>query len=83
MLKRTVCYLLLIFAFSVTTAFAQEAETPTANPAESAAILEALSVPVSKDLRQKITFSTENLKERGGRRAKLEAHQVSRIHRQQ
>ncbi|HWT03565.1 MAG TPA: hypothetical protein VN256_25170 [Pyrinomonadaceae bacterium] len=65
MLKRTVCYLLLIFAFSVTTAFAQEADTPAANPPESAAILEALSMPVSKDLRQKITFSTEKIRVQG------------------
>jgi len=64
-LKRTVCYLLLIFAFSVTTAFAQEADTPAANPPESAAILEALSMPVSKDLRQKITFSTEKIRVQG------------------
>ena len=65
MLKRNVCYLLLIFAFSVTTAFAQAADTPAANPPESAAVLSALSVPVSKDLKQKITFSTEKIRVQG------------------
>jgi hypothetical protein len=65
MLKRTIRYLLLIFAFSVPAAFAQEAETPADKSPESAAILKALSVPVSKDLRQKITFSTEKLKVQG------------------
>jgi hypothetical protein len=64
-LKRTVCYLLLVLAFSVIPTFAQGADTSAANPPESAAILEALSVPVSKDLRQKITFSTEKIKVEG------------------
>ncbi|HEY6186063.1 MAG TPA: hypothetical protein VIW80_00185 [Pyrinomonadaceae bacterium] len=65
MLKRNVCYLLLIFAFSAATAFAQGDDTPVANHPESAAVLKALSVPVSKDLKQNVTFSTEKLKVEG------------------
>lgn len=65
MLKRNIWYLLLIFAFSVPAAFAQKAETPAENPTESEAILKALSVPVSKDLKQKVTFSTEKFKTQG------------------
>lgn len=65
MLKRNIWHLLLIFAFSATAAVAQGTETPAENPAESAAVLKALSVPVSKDLRQKITFSTEKIKVQG------------------
>ncbi len=65
MLKRNVCCLLLVFAFSVTTAFAQDAGMQPENSPESAAILKALSVPVSKDLKQKITFSTDKLKVEG------------------
>jgi hypothetical protein len=56
---------LLIFAFSVTTAFAQGTEAPAENSPERVAILKALSVPVSKDLKQNITFSTDKLKVQG------------------
>jgi hypothetical protein len=56
---------LLIVAFSATGAFAQEAETPAGNHPESAAVLKALGVPVAKDLKQEITFSTEKLKVEG------------------
>jgi hypothetical protein len=65
MLKRNIWYLLLIFAFSVPVAFAQNVDTSAKLSAESAAVLKALSVPVSKDLKQKITFSTEKLKVQG------------------
>jgi hypothetical protein len=65
MLKRNSWYLLLIFALSVTTAFAQGTETPAENSPERAAVLKALSVPVSKDLKQQVTFSTEKLKVQG------------------
>jgi hypothetical protein len=65
LLKRNTWYLLLIFAFSVTTAFAQGTDTPAENSPESAAVLKALSVPVSKDLKQNITFSTEKIKVQG------------------
>lgn len=65
MLKRNVCFLLLIFAFSVTAAFAQTIEAPAEKHPERAAILKALSVPVSRALKQNITFSTEKLKVQG------------------
>lgn len=65
MLKRNVWYLLLIFTLSPQAAFAQGTDTPAATHPESAAILKALSVPVSKDLKQPITFSTEKLKVQG------------------
>jgi hypothetical protein len=65
LLKRNIWSLLLIFAFSFTTAHAQATDTPAENSPESAAILKALSVPVSKDLKQEITFSTEKLKVEG------------------
>ena len=62
MLKRNIWNLLLIIAFSAPAAFAQEAETPAVTHPESAAVLKALGVPVSKDLKQEITFSTERLR---------------------
>jgi hypothetical protein len=65
MLKRNIWYLLLIFAFSFTTVLAQGNETQAKNSPESAAILKALSVPVSKELKQTITFSTDKLKVQG------------------
>ena len=65
MLKRNIWYLLLIFAFSFTTALAQGTETQAKNSPESAAVLKALSVPVSKELKQTITFSTDKLKVQG------------------
>ncbi len=65
MLKRTIGYLLLVFAFIVPAALAQNAEMPAENHPESAAVLKALSVPISKDLKQPITFSTEKLKVQG------------------
>jgi len=65
MFKRNAFYLLLIFAFSVTTAFAQGTEAPAEISPEGAAVLKALSVPVSKDLKQEITFSTDKLRVQG------------------
>lgn len=65
MLKRNIWYLLLVFAFSAPAVFGQGTETPAENPTERAAILKALSVPVSKNLKQNITFSTEKLKVQG------------------
>jgi hypothetical protein len=65
MLKRNIWYLLLMLAFSFTPAFAQNTETSAENHPENAAILKALSVPVSRALKQKITFSTDKLKVQG------------------
>lgn len=61
MFKRSISYLLLIFAFSAAAAFAQS----NATQPESEAILKALSASVSRDLRQPITFTTEKLKVEG------------------
>lgn len=65
MLKRNIWCLLLVVAFSSTAAFAQGAYTPAESSAERAAILAALSVPVSKELKQKITFTTDKFKVQG------------------
>ena len=65
MLKRNVYFLLLIIAFSFTAAFAQTIETPVEKHPQSATILKALSVPVSRALKQNITFSTDKLKVQG------------------
>lgn len=65
MLKRVTWSLLLIFALSVSTAMAQGTDTPTADSPERAAVLKALSVPVSKDLKQSVAFSTEKFRVRG------------------
>jgi hypothetical protein len=65
MFKRNLCCLVLIFAFSTTAAFAQATDTAAENNPQRAAILKALSMPVSKDLKQNITFSTEKLNVQG------------------
>ena len=56
---------MLVLAFSAPAAFAQTTETPAESSPENAAVLKALSVPVSKALKQKITFSTDKLKVQG------------------
>ena len=65
MLKRNIWLLLLTIALSAPAAFAQEAETPAVTHPESAAVLKALGAPVSKELKQEITFSAEKLKVEG------------------
>jgi hypothetical protein len=65
MLKINIRHLLLVLAFSAPAAFAQATETPAESSPESAAVLRALSVPVSRDLKQKVTFSTDKLKVQG------------------
>ncbi len=45
--------------------FAQAAYTPAKGSAERTAILNALRVPVEKDLKQKIVFVTDNFKVQG------------------
>lgn len=52
----------LIFAFS---AFAQNARTPAKDSAERKAILNALRVPIEKELKQKIQFSVQTIKVQG------------------
>lgn len=65
MLKNSICSVLLLLTLSVSAAVAQKMYIPTEKSAERAAILNALSVPVSKDLKQKITFSVSKLKVKG------------------
>jgi hypothetical protein len=65
MFKNKTLSLLLVIVFSAYAAFAQGTQTPAENPTESAAVLKALSLPVSKDLKQSITFSVEKLKVQG------------------
>jgi hypothetical protein len=64
MLKKK-CFLLLIFAFSVSAVFAQKAYTPAKNSPERAEILAALRAPVSKDLKQPVSFLATNFKAQG------------------
>ncbi len=52
----------LVFAFST---FAQTVHTPEKGSAERAAILNALRVPVEKELKQKIQFSIQTIKTQG------------------
>lgn len=65
MLKRNLIGLLLILTFGISAAFAQDYSTLAENPNERAAILKAMSVPVSKELKQKITFADANFKVKG------------------
>jgi len=65
MVKRTIWYLLLIFAFSLPAAFAQGTATLAEISPERAAVLKALRVPVSKELKQHITFLTEKVNVQG------------------
>jgi hypothetical protein len=65
MLKNSIGSVLLLLTLSVSAAVAQKVYTPTEKSAERAAILTALSVPVSKGLKQKITFSVAKLKVKG------------------
>lgn len=64
MLKKSLVGLFAVFIFNVA-AFAQEAYTPAANSAERKAILNALRVPVEKELNQKIQFSIDHFKVQG------------------
>jgi hypothetical protein len=54
--------IILFFAFS---AFAQSVYTPEKGSAERTAILNALRVPVERELKQKIQFSINNFKVKG------------------
>jgi hypothetical protein len=64
MLKKTIFSLsiILAFAFSV---LAQNVYTPEKGSAERAAILNALRVPVERELKQKIQFAVTNFKVQG------------------
>ncbi len=54
--------IVFIFAFSV---FAQTVNSPAKSSAERTAILNALRVPVEKELKQKIQFSIQTIKTQG------------------
>lgn len=64
MKKGNLLYLLLIFVFSAS-AFAQQTYTPAKNSPERAAIFNALRVPVSKELKQNVSFAANNFKAQG------------------
>lgn len=65
MLRRNFGFILLFVAFSFTATSAQDTAPSTPAHPESAAVLKALSIPVSRDLKQKITFATDKLNIRG------------------
>ena len=65
MIKSKIGVLVLAFSLSATAAFAQRVHTSAENSAERATILRALSLPVSRHLRQRITFTTEKFKVQG------------------
>jgi hypothetical protein len=64
MLKKSLFSLLLVAVFA-TVSLAQKVYTPAKGSAERTAILNALRVPVEKELKQKIQFSVENFKSNG------------------
>lgn len=61
MLRKTIFILIAISIFAVG-AFAQTAYTPAKSSKERAAILNALRVPVERELKQKIQFSVAHFK---------------------
>jgi hypothetical protein len=65
MIRRNVWCLLLIVACSASGAFAQKADEPAEDSPEGVAIQKALSVPVSRDLTQEITFSIDTFNVQG------------------
>jgi hypothetical protein len=64
MLRKTTLILIAISLFAAA-AFAQTAYTPAKSSKERALILNALRVPVEKELKQKIQFSVEHFKVAG------------------
>jgi hypothetical protein len=64
MLKKSFLSLAIILVFTFS-AFAQNAYTPEKGSAERAAILNALRVPVERELKQKIQFAVTNFKVQG------------------
>jgi hypothetical protein len=64
MLKRSFLSLSIILAFASAT-FAQKIYTPEKNSSERAAILNALRVPVEKELKQKISFNIDKFNVQG------------------
>lgn len=64
MLKKSFFGLFIVLIFA-SGAFSQAVYTPAKGSAERAAILNALRVPVEKELKQKISFSTDHFKASG------------------
>lgn len=64
MLKKAL-FSLMIVALLVTAAFAQSAYTPARDSLERKAILNALRVPVERELKQNIQFSIQHFKVQG------------------
>ncbi len=64
MLKKLTLYFLITIAAAATAA-AQSAYTPEKGSPERKAILDALRVPVERELRQKIVFVADNFKVQG------------------
>lgn len=56
---------LIIFALAFANVFAQTAYTPEIGSAERKAILEALRIPVERELKQKIVFAADHFKVQG------------------
>ena len=64
MLRKALVCLFIIFALSAVS-LAQKVYTPPKGSAERAAILNALRIPVEKELKQKIQFSVQQFKSNG------------------
>jgi hypothetical protein len=64
MFKKSIYSLFIIGAFAAG-AFAQTLHTPEKGSAERSAILDALRVPVERELKQKVVFAAENFNVQG------------------
>ena len=60
LVKRVLCVLSLVLALGASRVVAQKAYTPEKGSAERAAIMDALREPVSKELKQKVTFVADS-----------------------
>ncbi|MDQ6787811.1 MAG: hypothetical protein M3033_13475 [Acidobacteriota bacterium] len=65
MLKKTSIVLFFVFVLCIPSAFAQSVHTPEKGSAERTEILNALRVPVERELKQKIQFSIEHFSVEG------------------
>ncbi len=65
MLKKSIIALSVIFVFAAASFAQQAAYTPDRNSADWKAVLDALRVPVEKELKQKIKFAVQNFKMQG------------------
>lgn len=65
MKRKAMCGLFIMLGACVSIAFAQRTYTPEKGSGERAVILNALRVPVERDLKQKIQFSVTNFRVQG------------------